>query len=133
MRQRFFIDPNNWFQITETPSTFSILQQAVWEDRVIQVTYQPVEGSAGERQLEAYALVAKANIWYLVGRKQGGDLRNFRVSRFESIALTDAVFERDPALDLPAYWKATCEQFEQLSMENSPPYVTILRVHPRAF
>lgn len=133
VRQRFFIDPTNWFQLVEESSVFSILQQAVWEDRVIQVTYQPVEGAVGERLLEAHALVAKANIWYLVGRKPGSDMRNFRVSRFEQVALTDQHFQRDQNFDLPAYWKATCEQFERISKEHSPPYVVLLRVHPRIF
>lgn len=133
VRQRFFIDPTNWFQMAETPSLFPTLQQAVWEDRVIQVTYQPVEGAAGERLLEAHALVAKANIWYLVGCKPGGDLRNYRASRFEGVALTAQTFSRDPDLDLPAYWKASCEQFERFSREHSPPYPTLLRVHPQAF
>ncbi len=133
VRQRFFIDPANWFQIAETPSVFPVLQQAVWEDRVIQVMYQPVEGAAGERLLEAHALVAKANIWYLVGRRPGGELRNFRASRFEGVALTADRFERDPDLDLAAYWKASCEQFERFSAEHSPPYPTLLRVHPQAF
>jgi predicted DNA-binding transcriptional regulator YafY len=133
VRGRFFIDPNNWFQIVETTSVLPVLQQAVWEDRTIQVTYQPVEGSVGERLLEAHALVAKANIWYLVGRKPGGSLRNFRVSRFEQVALTDEHFQRDQNFDLPTYWKATCEQFEQISKEHSPPYVVLLRVHPRMF
>ncbi len=133
VRQRFFIDPTNWFQIAETPSVFPMLQQAVWEDRVIQVTYQPVEGAAGERLLEAHALVAKANIWYLVGRKPGGDLRNYRASRFEQVALTPQTFARDPVLDLSAYWKDSCERFERFSAEHSPPYSTLLRVHPQAF
>jgi predicted DNA-binding transcriptional regulator YafY len=133
VRGRFFIDPTNWFQIVETTSVLPVLQQAVWEDRIIQVTYQPVEGSVGERLLEAHALVAKANIWYLVGRKPGGSLRNFRVSRFEQVALTDEHFQRDQNFDLPTYWKATCEQFEQISKEHSPPYVVLLRVHPRMF
>ena len=133
LRQRFFIDPTNWFQIAEVPSIFPILQQAVWEDRLVHVTYQPVEGSSGERLLEAYALVAKANIWYLVGRKPGGELRNFRASRFESAILSDDSFVRDPDLDLPAYWKESCERYEQISMNRAPPYPTLLRVHPKAF
>ncbi len=133
LQQRFFIDPANWFQIAEVPSIFPILQQAVWEDRLINVTYQPVEGTSGERTLEAYALVAKANIWYLVGRKPGGDLRNFRASRFESAALMENAFVRDPTFDLPAYWKESCERFERLSMKDAPPYATLLRVHPQAF
>src|SRR5689334_12127743 len=31
LRQRFYIDPANWFQIVEATSFFPALQQAVWE------------------------------------------------------------------------------------------------------
>ena len=133
MRGRFFIDHSNWFQIVETTSVLPVLQQAVWEDRVVQVTYQPVEGLVGERMLEAHALVAKANIWYLVGCKPGGEMRNYRIARFEQVVVRDERFVRDEAFDLPAYWKASCEQFERLSREHAPPFTTMLRVHPRMF
>ncbi len=133
LRQRIYIDPTNWFQIVEPSPTLPILQQAVWEDRQVEVSYQPVIGAESGRRLDAYALVAKANIWYLVGRKPDGEMRNYRVSRLHSVALTDAPFERDPTFDLPSYWKASCEQFERTSMENSPPFVTLLRVEPSAF
>ena len=111
-----------------------ILQRAVWEDRQVEVTYQPVEGETQvARTLDAYALVAKANIWYLVGRKADGEMRNYRIARLQHVALTETRFERDPAFDLPSYWKASCEQFKRLSREKSPPFVAILRIHPRVF
>ncbi len=133
LRQRIFIDPGNWFQIVETTSVLPALQQAVWEDRQVDVRYQPVVGDLSERRLDAYALVAKANIWYLIGRKPDGEMRSYRVSRIQAVAFAGTTFERDPDFDLPAYWKASCENFERLSMENSPPFVAILRVHPQAF
>lgn len=133
LRQRILIDPNNWFQIVEASSILPILQQAVWEDRQVAVSYQPVIGEVSERRLDAYALVAKANIWYLVGRKPDGEMRNYRVSRLQRVSQPGTSFERDPDFDLPSYWKDTCAQFERVSMENSPPFTALLRVHPRAF
>lgn len=130
MHQRFHIDPANWFQIVEPTPFLTLLQQAVWEDRRVHVTYQPVEGITGSREIDAYALVAKANIWYLVGRKTGGEMHNYRIVRFKTITLLDAHFERDLAFDLAAYWKASCEQFERQSMHNFPRYSATLRVHP---
>jgi predicted DNA-binding transcriptional regulator YafY len=133
MHQRFYIDPANWFQIVETPSIFPLIQRAVWEDRQLQVTYQPVEGGLTERVLDAYALVAKANIWYLVGRKPDGAMRNYRISRLGQVELLDTHFERDPDFDLVEYWKVTCQIFEKSSMERFPPYLVIVRVSPEAF
>jgi predicted DNA-binding transcriptional regulator YafY len=132
MRQRFHIDPANWFQIVEPTPFLPILQQAVWEDRQLHITYQPVEGDVGERVIDAYALVAKANIWYLVGKKPDAEMHNYRVVRFKEIMLLDSRFQRDPNFDLALYWKESCETFEQKSLEMSPPYHTLLRVHPSA-
>lgn len=132
MRQRFHIDPANWFQVVEPSPFLPALQQAVWQDRCVHVLYQPVEGVESERNLEAHALVAKANIWYLVGKKPGGALRNYRLGRFKAVTLLDTHFQRDPHFDLAAYWKASSEAFEQHSMQAFPRFPTVLRVHPSA-
>jgi predicted DNA-binding transcriptional regulator YafY len=132
MRQRFHIDPHNWFQVVELSPYLPLLQQAVWEDHVITVEYHPVEGANSQRKLEAYGLVAKANLWYLVAHKPGSEMRTYRVSRFSDVALTGERFERDPAFDLAAYWDAARAQFEQASSAINPPYSVVLRVHDDA-
>ncbi|MCU0499731.1 MAG: WYL domain-containing protein [Anaerolineae bacterium] len=132
VRQRFHIDPANWFQLVEPIRFFPLLQQAVWQDRLVEVCYQPVLGSAWTRVLEPYGLVAKANIWYLIGKKQGGDsMRSYRVVRFEGVTLLPDTFERDPQFDLAAYWRDAREQFHQLAA-GSPRYEVVLLV-PQAF
>lgn len=133
LRQRFYIDPINWFHVAEAPSIFPLIQRAVWEDRQVEVTYQPVEGERTACTLDALALVAKANIWYLVGRKTSGELRNYRISRFGDFRLTDAHFQRDPAFDLAAYWKASNQNFERTMYEQYPPYPALILVAPEAF
>ncbi len=129
MRQRFHIDPQNWFQVVELSPFLPLLQQAVWEDRVITVDYRPVEGQHSSRTLEAYALVAKANLWYLVARKPEGEMRTYRVSRFSEVALAGQSFQRDPAFDLADYWDAARARFEQASFAINPPYPAVLRVY----
>ncbi|MEQ8675623.1 MAG: WYL domain-containing protein [Aggregatilineales bacterium] len=133
MRQRLYIDPAGWFQRADTAECLPLLQQAVWEDRKISAIYQPVEGESHPRTLDAIALVAKANVWYLIGRKANGDLRNYRVRRLKQVALIDGHFQRDPAFDLEAYWKDSCEQFLRQSSLDNPPYYVRLRVHPDGF
>ncbi len=130
MRQRLHIDPADWFQLVEPLPCLSILQQAVWEDRKVDITYQPVEGAQIKRTIEAYALVAKGNIWYLVGKESGGEMRTYRVARFQEVTLTDAVFERSPDFDLAAYWKDSSRAFEEKMLETFPPYPATVRVHP---
>lgn len=133
LRSRFYIDPANWFQVVEPSTLFPTLQQAVWEDRMLEIKYQVVEGEFFEGVVNAYALVAKANIWYLVAEKTSGELRNYRIGRIKHAALTDAHFTRQPDFDLAAYWEESCRQFQKVSMERFPPYHATLRVHPKAF
>lgn len=133
LRSRFYIDPSNWFQIVEPSTLLPTLQQAVWEDRVLTIKYQVVEGEYFEGLLNAYALVAKANIWYLVGEKENGELRNYRIGRIKQAALTDSHFTRQPDFDLAAYWEESCRQFLKHSAERFPPYHATLRVHPKTF
>ncbi len=133
LRSRFFIDPANWFQIVEPSTLFPTLQQAVWEDRVLSIKYQVVEGEYFEGEVNAYALVSKANIWYLVVEKSSGEFRNYRIGRIKQAALTDSHFRRQPDFDLAAYWEDSCRQFLKVSMERFPPYHATLRVHPKGF
>ena len=133
LRNRFHIDPANWFQVVEPSTIFPLLQQAVWEDHAISILYQVVEGEWFEGVVNAYALVAKANIWYLVAEKRPGEFRNYRIGRIKTAALTETHFDRLADFDLVAYWEDSCRQFQRRSAEQFPPYQATLRVHPKAF
>lgn len=133
LRSRFFIDPANWFQVVEPSRLLPTLQQAVWEDWALTIKYQVVEGEWFEGVVNAYALVAKANIWYLVGEKRPGEFRNYRIGRIKHAALTESHFARQPDFDLARYWEDSCRQFERLSAEQFPPYKALLHVHPKTF
>lgn len=129
LQQRFYVDPTNWFQNDELSPFFAILQQAVWEDLLLDMIYQTVEHGEIERTLEAYALVAKSNVWYLIGKKSGGTMRNYRIDRLSQVQLKDTHFERDHAFDLISYWEEARISFEQHMLASFPPYPVTLRVH----
>jgi predicted DNA-binding transcriptional regulator YafY len=133
LQSRFYIDAANWFQVVEPSALLPILQQAVWEDRSLAIKYQVVEGEYFEGVVNAYALVAKANIWYLVAEKSPGEFRNYRLGRIKHAVLTDTHFTRQPDFDLVSYWEESCRRFQQLSLEQFPPYTATLRVHAKAF
>ncbi|HEX2906913.1 MAG TPA: HTH domain-containing protein, partial [Phototrophicaceae bacterium] len=81
VRQRLYIDPVWWWHDTQPQRFWKELQQAVFEDRRIRVTYEYYSGEMVERVLEPYSLVAKASHWYLIGRREA-EFRLYRVSRF---------------------------------------------------
>jgi predicted DNA-binding transcriptional regulator YafY len=133
MQERFYIDTANWFQMVEPQPFLPLLEQAIWEDRTIRVDYQAVEGQVEERILEAYALVAKVNIWYLVAKKESGEMRNYRLSRLYKVDIMERHFERDKDFDLANYWKISCIQFEEVMKSQMPPFYVTIRVHPDMF
>lgn len=136
MRQRFHIDSANWFQVVEPVSLLPTIQQAVWEDRRVEVVYHPVTGQPKARVIDAYGLVAKANIWYLVAKKPDSpiqEMHSYRIGRLQQVTLLDEHFERPAEFDLAAYWQASTEQFERAAYAMSPPCLVVLRVHTDAY
>lgn len=125
MRQRILIDPSWWWQDSQPPDFWDLLQQAVYEDRKIRVRYERADGQMVERELEPYSLVAKSSIWYLVAKREQ-EFRTYRATRFHEVALLDSHFQRDSSYDLPTYWQDHLQEF----VENMAGYSFTLQVHP---
>lgn len=110
MRQRVLIDPLWWWHADQPMPFWDDLQRAVYEDRCIEVSYEHYNGTRVERLLEPYSLVAKASLWYLIGRRDG-ELRTYRISRFHAVRLLDRHFQRFDGFDLPTYWREHVQDF----------------------
>lgn len=108
LRRRLVIDSRWWWHEAGEPN-LEALQSAVWEDRVIEADYQSWEGGTKAVRLEAYGLVAKAGLWYFVGRRNG-EWRTYRVSRFSSVRVS-VPFDRDAQFDLSVWWPAHAAEF----------------------
>jgi proteasome accessory factor B len=58
---------------------------SVARQRRVKFRYRPVQGRAGERDVDAWGLVFRTGAWYLVGNdRRRGELRSFRLSRILS-------------------------------------------------
>ncbi|MCD4686825.1 MAG: YafY family transcriptional regulator [Anaerolineae bacterium] len=130
LRQRVYIDPANWFQVIETLPLLGKLQQAVWDDRVIVLVYQRSNGEYVDCTVEPYALVAKANIWYLVARKTDGDMRTYRVARMQQFEVTEQRFVRTADFDLETFWQVACQTYETEMVARYTPYPATVVVDP---
>jgi len=109
VRRRLIIDSRWWWH--QTPDdVLEGLQAAVWADRVIEAGYETWDGTFKTSRLEAYGLVAKAGLWYLVGRRD--DWRTYRVSRFRDVRVV-GTFVRDPDFDLASWWPQHAQGFAQ--------------------
>ena len=102
-----------------------VLQDAVWQDRRLRLTYARDEGQAFERVVEPYGLVVKGNVWYLVARADD-QMRTYRAARIRDVAELAERFPRDAAFDLAAYWNASVAEFRA----GVPRYPLLIRVSP---
>jgi len=125
IRQRLLIDSTWWWRNIDTPAFWDELQQAVYEDRMIEVAYEHPDGEVVRRVLAPYSLVNKSSLWYLVAWREH-ELRTYRVARFREVHLLDQTFARITDFDLPTYWRDNQKQF----VESLTQYRCVLRVHP---
>jgi predicted DNA-binding transcriptional regulator YafY len=126
IRQRLMIDPSWWWHDSSISPFWEEIQQAVYEDRMIEAEYEHFDGSLAKRTLAPYSLVCKSSIWYLLAERDG-EMRTYRVSRFHSLRLLDRSFTRRADFDLPTYWRAQAQGFENLPRG----YRCTLRIHPQ--
>lgn len=124
-RQRLYMDAVGWFHSNEAVPFLQTLQEAVWRDHKVQITYRKKNGEITERIIDPLGLVAKAGIWYLVAVSHG-DLRVFRVSRVREAILTDEPCQRPPDFDLETYWAAWSAELQT----QSPSYPIKVRISP---
>lgn len=109
VRRRLVIDSRWWWHQT-TDGLFEGLQAAVWADHVVEAGYETWDGTFKTYRLEACGLVAKAGLWYFVGRNEGW--KTYRVSRFRDLQVVGA-FVRDPDFDLAAWWRLHAQEFAE--------------------
>src|SRR5215472_402778 len=103
-RQRLHVDGAGWHEAAEAVPYLLPIQEAIWQERKLRLTYQRGDGTTVERLTDPLGLVAKSGVWYLVAAVDG-ELRSYRVSRVQSAQATEESFARPPTFDLAAYWQ----------------------------
>ena len=125
VRQRIHVDVTGWNPTEETFPHLALLQDAVWRERKVLLTYGQSEDCAAVRLADPLGLVAKGSVWYLVA-SVSGDLRSYRVSRVRDVRVTEEPCERPAGFDLAAYWARASAEFKA----KFPRFDATLRVHP---
>ena len=124
-RQKIHLDAAGWFQPEEPTPHLKTIQSALWSNRQLEITYRSDFSADVEVLIAPYGLVAKANVWYLVGARED-HLRVLRISRIRQASLRAESFERPATFDLPGFWKTWCDEFES----NRSQFPVTLRVSP---
>jgi predicted DNA-binding transcriptional regulator YafY len=129
MRQRIHIDAAGWDRLDEHAPWFSLLQEAVWQERKLFLRYRRRDESVADYLVDPLGLVAKANIWYLVGMVEQG-YRVFRVSRIQSGKIADLPCIRPASFDLAVFWQQWSEHWRKQASPGLRRYPVLVRVAP---
>ncbi|MGD0473113.1 MAG: WYL domain-containing protein [Candidatus Velthaea sp.] len=124
-RARLLLDHNRWSRGEQPTDVLVRLRRAVQNDRSVRLEYRDRGGTPSERRVDPLGLVAKAGVWYLIGREPDKGYRTFRAQRIVEVEELPATFSRPPDFDLEAYWNASVTSIERQSQET---YDVVLRV-----
>lgn len=127
LRERLHIDSTPWFEGKEAVPHLSVIREAVWTDRKLELGYRNRAGRLSEAVVEPYGLVIKFDHWYLVAETPRGT-RVYRVARVTGAKLLDEIIVRRPDFNLVRYW----EQWQSLFVANLPSYEVTLAVSSEA-
>ena len=123
-RQRILVDVSGWHRPEESVPMLPVIQQAVWQERKLQISYQrDLDCEAFERVVDPLGLVAKGSVWYLIAAVES-EPRTYRVSRVMAATLLDEFSERPADFDLNEHWRQSATVFKT----QLPRFDAILRV-----
>ncbi|MFT9846645.1 helix-turn-helix transcriptional regulator [Aneurinibacillus sp. REN35] len=122
---RIHIDTTTWKQSPEKIESFTLLQQAIWDERKLQITYERTDGEVIDRVVNPLGLVAKGSVWYLIASSDE-EIRNYRASRIKSVFLTEDSFSRPDDFNLAQYWNNSTQKF----IKNLPSYEVDVEISP---
>ena len=124
-RQRIYVDTAGWPRPDEHIASLPVLQEAIWQERKVELRYRRNDGAVVERLVDPLGLVARGSAWYVIAAVTG-DLRTYRVSRVQEARLLDQPAVRPEGFDLQAYWAQSTAEFKA----GLPRYPVVVRVGP---
>ncbi|RXZ81771.1 YafY family transcriptional regulator [Paenibacillaceae bacterium] len=124
--EKIYIDTGTWKPSTELPGPFQTVQQAVWEEKKLDIVYDKTNGEHSSRQISPLGLVAKGNAWYLIAMSDEGEYRSFRISRIRQAQMGLETFSRPTGFSLADYWKQSKTDFA----EQLPLFQAKVMAHP---
>jgi predicted DNA-binding transcriptional regulator YafY len=127
-RQRIHLDVTSWNRAEEAAPLLHTLQEAVWQERKVRMSYERGECEATERVVDPLGLVAKGSVWYFVAGVEGGEVRSYRVSRVARAELLDEPSSRPADFDLASFWEQSAAKFRA----HLPSYQARVRVRREA-
>jgi predicted DNA-binding transcriptional regulator YafY len=122
------IDPAGWGSSAPLPRPELLpdLERAVIERRQIDLGYRDRTQKVSRRTVHPLGLISKGDVWYLLAHTDAGS-RTFRVSRIQSVVVTDLPAVRPDGFDLATAWRDAAASIGELRTQVR----ATIRVHPR--
>jgi len=128
VRQRILLDPTSWQPATTTPPHLQTLHQALWEDRLVTITYRLPWDAEQTPTVQPLGLVAKAGTWHLICGWDGHP-RVVRVETIIGARLSHETYERLVDFDLTRLWAGWCETVRH----NQPRFTCTMRMKAQLY
>lgn len=125
-RQRILLDATPWQKSQPNAVHLQLIQQAVWEDRLLAITVELFYETRIQSVVAPYGLVAKAEKWHLVW-EQNGRIDTYPIANIRSARILDETFARPADFDLELFWRNYCTAVAN----NQPQYIVIARFSPQ--
>jgi predicted DNA-binding transcriptional regulator YafY len=135
IRERLLVDSAGWGRRGAVSPHLRVVQDAVFGDRRLHLTYRRAEAQIVERDVDPLGLIIKAGVWYLLADVDG-ERRLFRLSRIEAAHALDAPARRPKRFDLARAWREQSAHWESgragyevvLEVANCDDLALVLRV-----
>jgi predicted DNA-binding transcriptional regulator YafY len=111
IRERLLVDSAGWGRRSIVSPHLRIVQDAVFADRRLHLTYRRAEAQIVERDVDPLGLIIKAGVWYLLADVDGAR-RLFRLSRIEAARARDEPARRPKRFDLARAWREQSAHWE---------------------
>lgn len=108
-RQWLHTDFSAWGERAENRARFSLIQQAILQNHLLQISYHATESGFSEREIEPVRLCFRGQDWYVQAFcRMRQEFRTFKLSRMEHIEICEETFLPYRALPpLPEYMEAS--------------------------
>lgn len=89
----------------DQPGLFSQIEQAIQDDRCVEIEYDSIESGKSKRMVEPYFIVFRSRAFYFVAYcRKSNDFRTFRMDRITAATDTDKTFIRKEGITAKSYF-----------------------------
>ncbi len=92
----------------DQPGLFAQIEQAIQDDRCLEISYDSIESGQSQRIVEPYFIVFRNRAFYFIAFcRKSNDFRTFRIDRTRKATVTDQTFIRKAGVSAESYFEGS--------------------------